>query len=48
LDCHCVIVVYGDAIRDQLKEMRALDKLGIAGLALGNPDQWVFGAALHR
>jgi hypothetical protein len=43
LDCRCVIVVYGEAIRVQLEQMRALDKLGIAGLALGDTDRWVFG-----
>jgi hypothetical protein len=47
LDCHCVVVVYGEAIRAQLGEMHALDKLGIAGLALGNTDRWLFGTPLH-
>ena len=46
LDCHCVIVVYGEATRAPLEQMRALDRLGIAGLALGNTDRWVFGTAL--
>jgi hypothetical protein len=44
LECDCVIVVYGEAIRAQLEQMHVLAKLGIAGLAL-DTDRWAFGSA---
>ena len=44
-----VIAVHGEAMVERLRNMNALEKLGISALALArNPvdDEWVFGAAL--
>jgi hypothetical protein len=47
---HLVIVVYGDQIADHLQRARALAKLGVSGLALGDnarEDRWLFGEPLR-
>jgi hypothetical protein len=43
-----VIVVCGNELKDHLKQMHVLERLGIAGLALGDADLWVFGTAPRR
>jgi len=44
-----VLVVYGEKISEDLRQMKALDKLGISACALDddkNKDRWLFGNAV--
>jgi len=47
-----VLVVFGDKIEAHLREVKALERLGVSGVALNehdyNQDAWVFGRMLSK